>query len=114
MRESHTVILERHAPWTAWHETEPYECGWAGEALFFVYSTAPLAVDVALQAQVSADGRRWVDHGPSHGLNAGRSGTAYAVPAPFGGWLRLRLEAPGLPQPSGDDPELDVYLTLKQ
>ena len=36
MRHSITVPLERHKDLTGEFKTEPYECGWASEAMFFI------------------------------------------------------------------------------
>lgn len=115
MRECHTAILERHVEWGETFETEPYECGWASEALYFVYSTEPLPADMWLRAQVSADGRRWIDHGAPCLISAGELGGTVAVPAGFGGWLRLVwVHTPVTPGHTTGTAELDIYLTLKQ
>ena len=36
LRESYTAIVERSEALRGSFATEPYECGWAGEAIFFV------------------------------------------------------------------------------
>ena len=36
LRESYTAIVERSEELSGSFATEPYECGWAGEAIFFV------------------------------------------------------------------------------
>lgn len=41
MRQSHTAIVERDVLWSGTFETEPYEAGWAGEAIFFFAHSKP-------------------------------------------------------------------------
>lgn len=106
MRESHTAILERHARLDARHATEPYECGWANQASFFVYATQP-GPRVELIVESSADGQRWVPHGTFAALEQGADGTRVPVEH-IDGWLRLQLRG------AGDEIEYDVYLCLKE
>lgn len=35
MRESHTAVVERNMIWRGAFASEPCECAWAGEAIFF-------------------------------------------------------------------------------
>ena len=39
LRESYTAIVERSVALKGSLATEPYECGWAGEAIFFCADT---------------------------------------------------------------------------
>lgn len=106
MRESHTAILERHVQLASEHQTEPYECAWADEAIFFVYLTSPTETDVSVRAQISADGQRWLDSGTVTVMAPG--GSALALPVRhFGGWLRLAVEG------ASPGPQFDIYLALK-
>lgn len=93
--------------------TEPYEAGWADEALAFVcVHEIREGVWLELQAQVSVDGVRWVDHrSPSLRLDA--PGNQYTDISAFGNWLRLRGEVAG--GPASEDPAvvLDIYWVLK-
>lgn len=115
MRECHTAILERHVEWGETFETDPYESGWASEALYFLYSTEPLPTDLTIRAQISADGRRWIDHGATSTIVAGERGGALPVEPNFGGWLRLVwTPVSTTAAPGAAVPELDIYLTLKQ
>jgi hypothetical protein len=85
-------------------ESEPYECGWAREALLIAY---PRGGGVArLQVQVAADGERWIDL--DEALLVKGNGACRALPS-FGAWLRLRAEW----QQSPPGAELDAYLILK-
>lgn len=106
INESHTAILERHATLSGDHQTEPYECAWATEAVFFLHPVEPAAVAVRARVEVSADGRRWVDHEVGATLPAGGSGIRIPV-SRFGGWLRLALTAEA-------SVRYDLYLVLKE
>ena len=89
LRESYTAIVERSEALRGSFATEPYECGWAGEAIFFVRileRTGNLA-GVTLHVQISPDGIRWCDEGTSVTLGAGE--VAFGKVAHFGNWLRL-------------------------
>ena len=67
LRESYTAIVERSEELRGNFATEPYECGWAGEAIFFVriLERAGDLEGITLQVQISADGIRWCDEGTS-------------------------------------------------
>jgi hypothetical protein len=97
--ENALVILARNERWQGRAMTEPYECGWAREAVFYVRA---LAVDgmqdgrAFAQVQVSPDGLRWVDEGTSVVLPSQAETMEIAKVSHFGGWLRLAAElAPG-------------------
>ena len=95
MRHCITVPLERHKDLTGCFETEPYECGWAAEAIFFLRVQELAGENATLTAavQVSADGIHWVDEGTVFSPVAA-VGDSFARVTHFGGWLRLagRLE----------------------
>lgn len=94
--------------------TEPYEAGWADEALAVVYvreahGPQPAAV---LRAQISADGVRWFDH-EAPALQVGAPG-GYALPLErFGNWLRLAGVVSGGPADGSAALVLDLYWVLK-
>lgn len=96
MRNFHTVVLERLKDFDGSFATEPYEAGWAAEALFFVRVHGVEGPETALQGrvQVSMDGVEWIDEGtvfPS--MTA--PGDHFVRVTAFGGWLRLRCELTG-------------------
>ena len=67
LRESHTAIVARNERWTGEAATEPFEAGWASEAIFFLRALAtdgPTGEGRA-HVQISPDGIRWVDEGTS-------------------------------------------------
>ena len=94
MRQSYTAVIERNAEWQGIVATEPYECGWASEAIFYVRkldSHGDLR-GVALRAQVSPDGMHWCDEGTSLVLTS--SDVDYCRLRHFGNWLRLGGQLP--------------------
>lgn len=105
----HTFVVERNTLWDGPFETEPWECAWAREAIFFVRilesSGAPGAI--RLRAQLSPDGMHWCDEGTTLAIPTDQK-VAFMRLQHFGGWLRLV----GEPQPGGAA-KVIVYLVLK-
>jgi hypothetical protein len=90
MRNSYTAVVELEQPFTGSFATEPYECGWASEALAFIrVSEKSLAAErLTVRVQVSPDGICWFDEGTTLDVIIG-PGQAWARLSHFGGWLRL-------------------------
>ncbi len=97
MRHCITVPLERHKDLAGGFETEPYECGWASEAMFFIRVQELVGEGVAMSAavQVSADGIHWVDEGTVFPPVAS-VGDSFVRVKHFGGWLRLAGQVEGV------------------
>jgi hypothetical protein len=128
VRKSYTAVVERAHPWREDFVTEPYEAGWASEALFFVrlletpdapdapdapgHQDAPptesAGVTVRARVQLSPDGMHWVDEGST--LPELSQGTAFVRVRAFGNWLRLA----GTISPPGRPVQAIVYLALKE
>ena len=89
LRESYTAIVERSEELSGRFATEPYECGWAGEAIFFVriLERAGNVEGVTLRVQISADGIRWCDEGTT--LTLGEAEVEFCKVSHFGAWLRV-------------------------
>ena len=90
--------------------SEPYEAGWAEEAIFFVRVDAVEGGNATLsgQVQVSPDGIRWIDEGtPLPAVD--RAGVTFTRVRHFGNWLRLACRV------SGGQAKLrgTIYLCLK-
>ena len=93
MRRFYTTVLELHTNLSDGDATEPYECAWASEAIFFVEIEEEPQSPLFAVVQLSPDGIRWVDdrapQGPlENGMNAIKTDH-------FGGWLRLRFLGEG-------------------
>jgi hypothetical protein len=115
MKNSHTAPLEVLATKAnGAFFTEPYEAGWAGEALAMVYvrEMHGPAPQLALRAQISVDGVRWFDH-PAAPLRLATTGGHGLPLTQFGNWLRLAGEVSGGPSDGGAALVLDLYLVLK-
>jgi hypothetical protein len=96
LRESHTAIVARNERWEGEAATEPFEAGWASEAIFFLRALAadgPTGEGSA-HVQISPDGIRWVDEGTSAPVPGAAEGIAVLRVAHFGSWLRLRVRLP--------------------
>ncbi len=111
MRQFQTTVLERKERITDGYATEPFECAWAGEAIFFVTAEGePKAgASVFAHVQISADGIEWMDEG-SVLSNPDTAGRSFAKVMNFGGWLRLRFEIRG----AKEGIVLSVRLALKE
>ena len=97
LRRSYTATIERNVAWRGEFVTEPYEVGWASEAIFFVRALAAQKLprsgwtELSLAyVQISADGIRWVDEGSRMELPTAQDQVVFCRVSHFGGWLRLR------------------------
>jgi len=90
LRPSHTQPIERHRVFSGDFATEPYECAWATEALFFIRieSLKGNKPELQVSVQISPDGINWVDEGTSFDVMR-ETGQAFVRVREFGGWLRL-------------------------
>ena len=98
LRESQTAVVCRNELWEGSVATEPYEAGWALEAVIFVRALED-AVGVPGEARVefSPDGMRWVPEGTTLALPRRRDETTVARVRHFGNWLRVAAElGPGV------------------
>lgn len=96
LRESNTAIVARNERWQGEAATEPFEAGWASEAVFFLRALAaegPTGEGRA-HVQISPDGMRWVDEGTTAPVPDAAEGIAVLRVAHFGSWLRLRVSLP--------------------
>jgi len=95
MKQVHTAVLERFGTFSGAFATEPYEAGWAEEAIFFVKVDAVDGGEATLtgQVQISPDGITWIDEGTP--LPAVKKGVACARVRHFGNWLRLACRVSG-------------------
>ena len=94
VRQSYTAVIERNRFIEGEWATEPYECGWASEAIFFVRkleASGPVE-GMQLRVQISPDGMRWCDEGTTLILTDAE--VDFGKVRHFGNWLRLAGKLP--------------------
>jgi hypothetical protein len=104
---SYNAIVERNIGWKCAFATEPYECGWAKEAIFFVRALGDAMsceVPGIAKIQISPDGIHWIDEGSSFALPRFKDQTSFCKISHFGNWLRIAGDTAGA--------ELKVLVTL--
>jgi hypothetical protein len=87
VRKSFNAVVERNVEWDGAFETEPYEVGWASEAIFFVRSLAG-GSEARAKVQITPDGMNWCDEGTEVRL-PGEGEVTFCRVTNFGNWLRL-------------------------
>lgn len=106
LRESLTAVIARNETWAGASATEPYEVGWATEAVFFVRALkAGKGAPVEAHVEISPDGMRWIREGTSLVLPTVIDELAVARVRHFGNWLRLASDLP-------DQAEATVLVSL--
>lgn len=88
VRRSYSAVVERNIEWNGSFETEPYEVGWASEAVFFIRSLAGGSADSVARVEITPDGMHWCAEGTTIQLPADGCVTHCKV-TNFGNWLRL-------------------------
>ena len=109
IRRSYTAVVERNKSFQGNAATEPYECGWASEAILFVRKLrfeGPVA-GATLRVEISPDGMRWCDEGTR--LILSDAEVDHCKVHHFGNWLRLAGELP-----EGASMQVIVYVALKE
>jgi hypothetical protein len=91
VRRSHTAVVEKNVSWNGRFETEPFEAGWAGEAVFFIRSLSGHLSGNRARVQISPDGMHWCNEGTEIDLPMDGDVTFCRVNS-FGNWLRLAGE----------------------
>jgi hypothetical protein len=111
MRQSHTAVLARNEVWSGEVATEPYEAGWASEAIVFlrVLEAQEVPERVTLRVQISPDGMHWCDEGSTIALGGEAEVPTFARVTHFGGWLRVAGTLP-----DGVEAKVVAYLVLKE
>lgn len=96
MKQVHTAVLERMGTFSQDFATEPYEAGWAEEAIFFLRIDEVTGTEARLtgSVQISPDGITWVDEGTSLPAIEG-DGLVFVRVRHFGNWLRLACRVSG-------------------
>jgi len=106
LRESATVVIARNEVWRGDAATEPFEAGWATEALIFVRALKP-PVGAMAQARIelSPDGMRWLPEGTAFALPTEDDAMTMARVSHFGNWLRIAADF-------DDGAELTLLVTM--
>ena len=94
IKQSYTAVVERNSEFKDAFSTEPYECGWAEEAIFFVrkLDTKGNVAGTTVRVQISPDGIRWCDEGTT--LTLTDQEVDFCKVKHFGNWLRLAGKLP--------------------
>lgn len=109
LRENITAIVARNETWTGDAATEPYEAGWATEAVIFVRAlTDPTGPQPVASVEISPDGMHWAAEGSVVRLPSRTGDIAFVRVNHFGGWLRLRAHFA-----AGSESRLLVTIHLK-
>jgi hypothetical protein len=88
--ENITAIVARNEVWSGEAASEPYEAGWAREAVLFVRALkAPVGAAPKAWVEISPDGMHWLPEGTVLEMPTVKDGVATARIAHFGNWLRL-------------------------
>jgi hypothetical protein len=95
LRESQSAVVARNERWSSSAATEPYEAGWAVEAVLFVRALHDAeGTPGTARVQISPDGMRWADEGTAFPLPARADEVTFARIAHFGNWLRIAADLP--------------------
>jgi hypothetical protein len=109
VRTSATAALLRNTDVATDTESEPYECGWAGECIVFArVRNLPPANPVLIRPQLSPDGIHWTDAGPGLAITA--EGQHHLALHSFGTWIRVVIDVGQVDEPV----RTDIYLALKE
>ena len=109
MRESASAIVARNETWSGHGASEPYEAGWASEAIVFVRALKPPTLTgqtAEARVEISPDGIRWVAEGTRLPLPSALDETTFARVSHFGNWLRVSADL----EPGS---EITVLVTLQ-
>ncbi len=89
IRQNYTAVVERDSTFSGEFASEPYECGWACEAIFFIrkLETSGAVAGATVRVQISPDGMRWCDEGTTSCLTDAE--VDFVRVKHFGNWLRI-------------------------
>lgn len=107
--ENITAIVARNERWSGHAASEPYEAGWAHEAVFFIRALKDVqGIQPKVRVEMSPDGMRWVPEGTEALMPAEKDGITTLRIRHFGNWLRVAADFP-----SGSEATVLVTLHLK-
>ena len=107
--ENVTLVVGRNERWTGSAATEPFEAGWAREAVIFVRALKePKGEQPLARVEISPDGMRWLTEGTEVSMPSREDGIAVLRVKHFGNWLRIAADFP-----SGAECTVVVTIHLK-
>ena len=92
--ENITTVVSRNERWSGEAASEPYEAGWAREAIFFVRALKqPVGPIATAWIEMSPDGMHWLREGTEFSMqtDASRHGAGAASTFAPSNWLRAQL-----------------------
>ncbi|HEV2901378.1 MAG TPA: hypothetical protein VGX71_26760 [Pseudaminobacter sp.] len=91
--ENITAVIARNERWTGHAASEPYEAGWAREAVFFIRALKqPVGASPTAWIEMSPDGMHWLREGTEFQMPSQKDAIAAARLACFGNWLRVATQ----------------------
>ncbi|MCP4565509.1 MAG: hypothetical protein GY873_00630 [Bosea sp.] len=104
--ENLTAVVARNETWTGEAATEPYEAGWAKEAIVFVRALKePKGQLPKARIEISADGMHWCAEGSQFDLPAAKDAVSFQRISHFGNFLRVAATLP-------DSAEITLLVTF--
>jgi hypothetical protein len=104
--ENLTAVVARNESWTGTSATEPYEAGWAKEAVIFVRALKnPRGLLPKARVDISADGMHWCPEGSEFELPSEKDAVTFQRVAHFGNFLRIVATLP-------EGAEITVLVTI--
>ena len=95
LRESQAAVITRNETWKGAVASEPYEAGWAGEAVIFVRALKNAKGSPGkARVELSPDGMNWVAEGTSFPLPRKANQVTFARLTNFGTWIRIAADLP--------------------
>ena len=92
VRESTTAVVVRGERIGQDFASEPYEAGWASEAIVFL-TGMDSGKGGTVSVQISPDGMRWADEGTVIEIPADGE-VSFGKVAHYGNWLRIKADVP--------------------
>lgn len=88
--ENITAVVARNECWSGTAASEPYETGWAREAVFFVRALKdPVGKAPKARVEISPDGMHWAPEGTEFDMPSEKDALVAARISHFGNWLRV-------------------------
>ncbi len=91
IKRSFSAVVERNTEWRGEFASEPYEAGWASEAIFFIRALDGSGNGAVAKVQITPDGMHWCDEGTTIILPE-KGETTFCKVTHFGNWLKITGE----------------------